>query len=657
MLHGYVSVFVTILFTGSHTQAFYLPGVRPHSYNEGDEVKLKVNKLTSIQSLMPIENYRLPFCKPVEGIKNDHENLGEFLAGDRIENSPYKLRMRKDLYCEQICIANLQRPQDKGISANPMVRAIRRNYHANWFVDGLPSASIENVVKDQSVLSTTKYWHGFPIGYISEKKAYINNHVNILLQYHKVASESKYRIVRFTVEPISIKHKFETSDSDDDSAVAEINNPIPSCRDKSTKHTTLEMRENAQVTPQPAEGMVLFTYDVHWVENTEIVWASRWDIYLTLENGIPPKIHWVSIMNSIVIVIVLSTMIAAVLVKNLRRDFERYDVTLSDKERAEEVDEFGWKLVHADVFRPPTFSPLLLSVFCGNGAQLLCMSFLTITFAALGYMSPDKRGAILTILLANYALMGIVAGYVSARFYKTFKGKSWQKVTTVTAMFVPSVAFAVFVFMNILALAKGSSDAVPIVTMIQVLFMWFGLSVPLVFFGAYFGFKQDAIEFPVNTSSIPRQVPDQPFFLSLPFVLVVGGILPFGACFVELWLIMNSLWMDMYYYVFGFLLITFFILVITCAEITILFVYFHLTAENYHWWWRAFVIPGSTGLYLFGYSWVYFLTLESNMFTTYALFFGYMGLISFAIFLMTGTIGVFSSLWFSKTIFGSIKID
>merc|ERR1711957_670079 len=121
------------------------------------------------------------------------------------------------------------------------------------------------------------------------------------------------------------------------------------------------------------------------------------------------------------------------------------------------------------------------------------------------------------------------------------------------------------------ALAKGSSDAVPIVTMIQVLFMWFGLSVPLVFFGAYFGFKQDAIEFPVNTSSIPRQVPDQPFFLSLPFVLVVGGILPFGACFVELWLIMNSLWMDMYYYVFGFLLITFFILVITCAEITILF--------------------------------------------------------------------------------------
>lgn len=64
-------------------------------------VKLKVNKLTSIQSLMPIENYRLPFCKPAEGIKNDHENLGEFLAGDRIENSPYKLQMKKDLYCEQ----------------------------------------------------------------------------------------------------------------------------------------------------------------------------------------------------------------------------------------------------------------------------------------------------------------------------------------------------------------------------------------------------------------------------------------------------------------------------------------------------------------------------------------------------------------------------
>jgi transmembrane 9 superfamily member 2/4 len=39
------------------------------------------------------------------------------------------------------------------------------------------------------------------------------------------------------------------------------------------------------------------------------------------------------------------------------------------------------------------------------------------------------------------------------------------------------------------------------------------------------------------------------------------------------------------------------------------------------------------------------------------LYFGYMGLICFGLFLMTGFIGVFCSLWFNKVIFASIKID
>ena len=56
----------------------------PHLYS----VKLKVNKMTSQKTLLPVDYYRLPFCQPEGGPKMDHENLGEFLAGDRIESSP-----------------------------------------------------------------------------------------------------------------------------------------------------------------------------------------------------------------------------------------------------------------------------------------------------------------------------------------------------------------------------------------------------------------------------------------------------------------------------------------------------------------------------------------------------------------------------------------
>lgn len=627
--------------------------------------------MTSSKTLMPVDFYKLPFCQPEGGPKMDNENLGEFLAGDRIESSPYLLRMKEEMYCQQLCITNLGMDEKRGMNPNKVVKAIRKEYHNNWIVDNLSAAS---KVEDDSTI-TTRYWQGFPVGFVAEvdHKAYVHNHVNIEIMYHPVEDQvNKYRVVRFTVEPFSIMHEFlPTAETEDITATddevpkmmewATINNPIPSCNPNiplsEREHTSYEMVTDRNRLPQPASGKVLFTYDVHWEQNDEIHWASRWDIYLSMDNAIPAKVHWLSIANSLVIVCVLSAMIITILLRNLRQDLARYNRLATDEEKADDLEEKGWKLVHADVFRPPSFSPLLLSVCCGTGAQLLCMTFWTIIFSALGFLSPAKRGFLLMAELLFYVLMGVVSGYVTARLYKTFKGKAWQKATVCTAMGFPGIAFTLFFIMDIMAWSYGSTDAVPFTTMLVLLVLWFGISSPLVFLGAYFGYKQDPLEFPVKTSSIPRQIPDQPWFMGVPFTLMIGGILPFGACFVELYFIMASVWMDYYYYVFGFLLLVFFILVITCAEITLLFNYFQLCNEDYHWWWRSFGTAGSTAIYVFLYSFVYFQQLEANSFTTYVLYFGYMGLASFGLFLMTGFVGVVSSLWFNMTIFGSLKVD
>merc|ERR1712176_1030805 len=651
------------------SDGFYLPGVIPQSFSIGQPVKLKVNKMTSVKTLLPVDYYRLPWCQPEGGPKMDNENLGEFLAGDRIETSPYRLTMKKDMYCEQICVTNLGRTEERGISPNKVVRAIRKNYHNNWIVDNLPAASV--VEDDETV--TTRYWQGFPIGFVDEKeqKAYVNNHVNIEIMYHPVEGQpDKYRIVRFTVEPFSIKHEFEKVDNEDDDddseediirkfKVADIDDPIKSCNPKARtlNHTNYDMITARGRKPQPASGQVLFTYDVIWVKNNDLHWASRWDIYLNMDHAIPARVHWLSIANSLVIVLVLSAMIAAILVRNLRRDFSRYNRLATDEEKADELEEFGWKLVHADVFRPPSFSPLLLSVSAGTGVQILTMTLFTIVFSAMGFLSPANRGALLMAQLLLYVLMGSIAGYTTARLYKTFKGKSWQRATSLTALLFPGVCFSIFLTLDLVAWYMGSSDAVPVTTMMVLLVLWFGISTPLVFLGAYFGDKQDAIEFPVNTSNIPRQIPDQPWYMGIASTMAVGGILLFEAFFVELHFILASVWMDQYYYVFGFLLLVFIILIVTCAEITVLFCYFQLCGENYHWWWRSFTTAGSTSLYVYLYSFVYFKQLEVNSFVTYMLYFGYMSLICIGLFLMTGCLGLFSSLWFNKAIFGSIKID
>merc|ERR1712038_107703 len=463
----------------------------------------------------------------------------------------------------------------------------------------------------------------------------------------------------------SIKHDFTPGFDDDDgengssSNVATIDNPIKSCDEnvKDKQHTSFFMITHNGHERQPASGKVLFTYDVIWKENKEVSWASRWDIYLSMNNAFPDKVHWLSVTNSLVIIFVLTTMIAAILVRNLRRDYDRYSrVSTSDTERNEDLEESGWKLVHADVFRPPNY-PMMISVFVGTGVQLLCMASATLIFSVMGFLNPARRGSLIMALLILYVLMGGVAGYVAARMYKTFKGKNWQRATFVTAFGFPSITFAFFFLMNLLAVSKGRGDAVPFSKMIVLLLLWFGVSVPLVFFGAYLGFKVDAIEFPVNTSNIPRQIPDQPWFMGGTFTGLVGGIMPFGACFLELFFIMSSIWMDQYYYVFGFLLLTFVILMITVAEITVLFNYFQLCGEDYHWWWRSFFNGGATALYVYLYSFQYFRQLESNSFATYVLYFGYMALISFGLFLVCGSVGLLTCLYFNKKMFGSIKID
>ena len=65
------------------------------------------------------------------------ENLGEFLSGDRIDNSPYELFMREDSQCNILCQKTY-----KAEDAEAFMAAIDEEYHHNWIIDNLPAASI-----------------------------------------------------------------------------------------------------------------------------------------------------------------------------------------------------------------------------------------------------------------------------------------------------------------------------------------------------------------------------------------------------------------------------------------------------------------------------------------------------------------------------------
>jgi transmembrane 9 superfamily protein 2/4 len=631
----------------STCQAFYVPGIHPVTLKQGDDVPMKVNALTSTHTQIPRDYYRLPFCQPENGPKMASENLGEFLTGNKIQNSPYEIKMLEPVYCQKLCQVSLTK-----LSANKLKLHIKYDYHNNWIIDNLPSAAIG---LGTSGKTQKRYAGGFPIGFIApdNKLPYIYNHVNINIDYHP--KDEGFRVVGFAVEPLSVKHTFQDKYEWDGFSAEGMTKPLATC--PGSAHMARSHIKNSQIVKQGET--ILYTYDVNWIKS-EIEWSSRWDVYLSEDHLVPAQVHWYSITNSILVVLFLSLLVISILVRNLRRDIAAYNAlaALADEEKDDDADETGWKLVHADVFRPPQNQPMLFCVFMGSGVQLCLTVLVAIMFAAVGFLSPARRGSLMNAFLVLYMLCGVFAGYVSSRLYKAFRGRQWQLCTIITALLFPGLAFSIFLLFNIVLWFLHSSASAPVLDVIILAAMWCCVSIPLVFLGAYFGYKAEAIEFPTVTSTISRAIPP-PLPLLNPMVgMVLTGIIPFAAAYVELFFIMTSLWMDQFYYVFGFTFIVYLILIVTCAEVTVLLVYYQLCAENHRWWWYSFFCSGSTAFYTFIYSIFWFRTLEaSRMLMTYLLYFGYMFLICFGMLMVFGMVGAMTSLWFIRRIFGTIKVD
>eukprot|EP00002_Diphylleia_rotans_P032695 TRINITY_DN6881_c0_g2_i1.p1 TRINITY_DN6881_c0_g2~~TRINITY_DN6881_c0_g2_i1.p1 ORF type:complete len:640 (-),score=131.97 TRINITY_DN6881_c0_g2_i1:295-2214(-) len=615
------------------TAAFYLPGVAPIDYPDGAKVELKVNKLSSVVTQLPYEYYSLPFCKPKQ-IVSTAENLGEVLTGDRIENSKYEIFMKVKEQCKVLCT----RTYDKN-EAKAFVKMIEDEYRVNWILDNLPAAT-PHLLQDKETGEVVKsYELGFPLGmkaYVGAGKSkrkmhFLNNHATVTVYYHSEENEQVpgSRVVGFEVQARSVQHRLTQN---------------------AIRPDTCNNIKSAPMMSIDAPTSVTWTYDVIW-EPSEIRWAYRWDVYLLMTDG---QIHWFSVINSLMIVLFLSGMVAMIMMRTVHQDFARYNQAESSDEAHE---EYGWKLVHGDVFRPPAH-PLFLSASVGFGVQLLAMSFASMAFALLGFLSPANRGGLLTAVILMFVFMGTFAGYASARNYKMFKGPGWKRCVITTATLYPGVIFIIFFILNFFIWGQKSSGAIPFTTLLALLALWFGISVPLVCLGSYFGFRKDSIENPVRVNQIPRTIPEQVWYMQPTISILLGGILPFGAVFIELYFILSSIWLHHFYYVFGILFIVLCILLITSGEIAIVMCYFQLCSEDYHWWWRSFLTSGASAIYIFLYSVFYFVTkLEIHSFVSALLFFSYTTIICILFFVLTGTIGYFSCLWFVRKIYASVKID
>ena len=400
---------------------------------------------------------------------------------------------------------------------------------------------------------------------------------------------------------------------------------------------------------------VEFSYSVHW-KQTHIPFERRMEKY-SRYSFLPQhlEIHWFSIINSCVTVLLLTGFLATILMRILKNDFVKYtreDDILDDQE------ETGWKYVHGDVFRFPPYKSALCAVV-GTGCQLVFLTIFMSLLACVGVFYPYNRGSLYTASILSYALTSCIAGYVSASYYKQMGGTQWVRNVLLTCVMFCGPVLGAFAVNNSIAIHYRSTAALPFGTICIIILIWALVTIPLTVAGGIAG-KNVKTEFAAScrTSKYPREIPPLPFYRTAVPQMLMAGFLPFSAIYIELYYIFASVWGHKVYTIYSILFIVFIILLVVTAFITVSLTYFQLAVEDYRWWWRSVLCGGSTGFFVFAYCFYYYFARSdmSGLMQT-SFFFGYMLVACWGFFLMLGAVGWRASLMFIRHIYKAIRAD
>ncbi|XP_024974344.1 transmembrane 9 superfamily member 3-like isoform X1 [Cynara cardunculus var. scolymus] len=567
-------------------------GASDHKYKPNDEVPIYANKVGPFHN--PSETYRffdLPFCLPAH-LKEKPEALGEVLNGDRLVSAPYKLYFMVEKDSEIVCKKKLSKGE-----VSKFRSAVAKDYYFQMYYDDLPFwGFLGKVEKDKTDPSEEKY--------------YLFKHLHFEIHYNK-------------------------------DRVIEINA-------KADPNAVVDLTEDKEVE-------VEFMYTVRWKE-TDIPFENRMEKYS--QSSSQPhhlEIHWFSIINSCVTVLLLTGFLATILMRVLKNDFVKY---AHDEEAADDQEETGWKYIHGDVFRYPKYKSLFAAAL-GSGTQLFSLALFIFALALVGVFYPYNRGALFTALVVIYALTSGIAGYTAASFYHQLEGTNWVRNLLLTGCLFCGPLFLTFCFLNTVAIAYTATAALPFGTIVVIVLIWTLVTSPLLVLGGIAG-KNSKAEFqaPVRTTKYPREIPPLPWYRKTIPQMAMAGFLPFSAIYIELYYIFASVWGHRIYTIYSILFIVFIILLIVTAFITVALTYFQLAAEDHEWWWRSFLCGGSTGVFIYGYC-LYYYYERSDMsgFMQTSFFFGYMACICYGFFLMLGTVGFRAALFFVRHIYRSIKCE
>jgi len=200
------------------------------------------------------------------GAERHKQRLGESIVGDRRETSPYELSFRDDVEWRLLCKTTLDK--DDLIK---LKEAIHNNYFFEMFIEDLPMwGYVGDFENEDEILGEVE----------GQSHTYLFPHLHFRLGYNQ------NQIVSATV----------TTERDRRLDITNVDKPTP----------------------------VQFSYSVEWVED-DLPWKMRMSRYSD-SRFLPGtfEIFLLSIINSFVLVLLLTAFLTIILMRVLKNDFSRY---------------------------------------------------------------------------------------------------------------------------------------------------------------------------------------------------------------------------------------------------------------------------------------------------------------------------------------------
>ncbi|XP_030458693.1 transmembrane 9 superfamily member 5 isoform X1 [Syzygium oleosum] len=562
-----------------------------HRYNVGDPVPLFANRVGPLHN--PSETYEyydLAFCCPDPLIWKSG-SLGEVLNGDRLTNSLYNLKFREVKDREILC--------EKKLKVSDVARlrnAVNEDFYFQMYYDDLPMWGFIGKVENSS-------WSPGEKG----PRYYLFKHVQFDAFYNG--------------DQIIEIHAF------------------------SDPNHVIDITDDVEVN-------VKFTYSAFW-NATSIGFEERMSKYSRASLlPIHQQIHWFSLINSSVILILLMGLLTLLFMRRIRNDLRQYSAGDDEEE-----NDFARKYICGELFRPPSHFPLFCAVL-GSGMQLLTMVCFLSLLAFLGVLYPYSRGSLCTALVLSYIFTSVVGGFTATSFQSQFAetGSGWTVPLTGIVYLGPVLVIA-FV-LNTISMAYGATAALPVGTIFIITFIFVPITVLLLYLGGVIRrFFRTEICTPSITRKNLREIPPLAWYKNLPCQMILGGLLSFSSVVLELYELYTTLWGFKISVLPGTLFVTFVILIIVTAVLSVVLTHIQLSSEDHDWWWRCVFRGGSAAIFMFAYCLYFYARSNMSGFLQLSIFLGYSALMCYAFFLILGTVGFIASLMFVCRNYEAVKSE